>query len=101
MNRWHLLRPDEIRISPLDAGAAVFNPLSWETHILLPEAARVLEALRAGHADLESLAAAFAGAGRPEAGDAAEQREALVALLEDLEGLGLVTAEDGPPDAPR
>lgn len=99
MSRWHLSRPDEIRISPLDGGAAVFNPLSWETHILLPEAARVLEALQAGHAGLDALEAAFAAAGSPEAGDAGGRRAALLALLEDLEELGLVTAEHEPADA--
>lgn len=101
MSHWRIARPAELRVSRLDRGAAVFNPLSWETHILLPEAARVLEALQAGHGDLDALVAAFAAETLPEDGDRGAPRDRVLALLEELERLGLVIGEEEPEDASR
>ncbi|MCC6609940.1 MAG: HPr-rel-A system PqqD family peptide chaperone [Burkholderiales bacterium] len=90
--RWRFIEHPDLRIVRFGAEAVVFNPLSWETHLLNETAAHIVDALRRGLQDADALAtdltAALDPAGSPEAYTAQ-----IEGLLEELEGLGLVDRE--------
>jgi len=93
--RWGAGNP-AIRTIPLDDELVVFNPVTWETHLLNAAGAQVFEALLERaltfgdlHAELEAFRA---GQGEPVRDDQVE------ALLAELEELGLVTRVDVDPD---
>jgi len=85
---WRLARPDATRIVVFDDEAMVFNPVSWETHLVNLTAAEVIAILRESPMSEPDLVAALLAAAEvadpshPLAGQA-------VALLAELEHLGL------------
>lgn len=88
--RWQLARPDDTPVLRFDDEALVFNPATWETHLLNESASLVLAALAGGARSVEEIVADVAGAGEVEVpeGFAEQVRE----LLGQLESLGLVAA---------
>jgi len=83
--RWRLVDPSGIRIQRFDDEALVFNPLTWETHLLNDVAARVLDAVAELPRTEGHLVAELCGA------DAAESlREQIVRFLRELEALALI-----------
>jgi PqqD family protein of HPr-rel-A system len=89
---WQLTNPGQTRVVRLDDEAMVFNPLTWETHLLASPATWVIEALASGAKPEADLAVGFADDDdRPE--DIEASRTALRALLGELESLGLVTSK--------
>ena len=91
--RWRLRNHPDIRVVRFGDEAVVFNPLSWETHLLNETAAHVVDALRRGFTDAEALAADLTAALDPEASPEAYVDQ-IERLLEELEGLGLVVRCD-------
>lgn len=80
-----------VRVVTLDDEAVVFNPFSWETHLLNPAAALLLERLQASPCSEGELAALLA-----EALDEAERPladEHARRLVADLASLRLVVGE--------
>jgi len=90
--RWRFTGHPDVRVERFGDEAVVFNPLSWETHLLNETAAHVVEALRRGPSDAESLAADLTAALDPEVSPEAYVAQ-IEGLLEELEGLGLVVRE--------
>ena len=86
---WRLADPARTRIARFDGEALVFNPVSWETHLVRPLVSWLLEALEKAPTSDVQLAARLA---RTE--DDAEDPEAALAeirtVLKELEELGLV-----------
>jgi PqqD family protein of HPr-rel-A system len=86
--RWHLISPDDTAVLRFDDEALVFNPSSWETHLLNEAAALVLDALVAGPRSVEEIVAEVEREVAVPDGFAGQ----VDALLGQLESLGLVTA---------
>jgi PqqD family protein of HPr-rel-A system len=87
-SRWRLVDPSGIRIRRFGDEALVFNPLSWETHLLNGVAMRVLDALAEGpRADTELVAELFGS--DPRAGEPRSMRDEIASFLGELDGLGL------------
>jgi PqqD family protein of HPr-rel-A system len=87
--RWKLRSQHGLRIVRFEAEAAVFNPVSWHTHLLNDSAVQVLEALLAGPQPVDGIVAALAEEA-PGAELARDEMPMIEALLADLEALGLV-----------
>jgi PqqD family protein of HPr-rel-A system len=87
-SRWRLVDPSGIRIRRFGDEALVFNPLSWETHLLNGVAMRVLDALAAGPKGETELVAELFG-GDPRAGEPRSMRDEIASFLGELDGLGL------------
>jgi PqqD family protein of HPr-rel-A system len=86
--RWHLVSPAETAVLRFDDEALVFNPSSWETHLLNEAGALVLDALVAGPRSIDEIVAQVESeVAVPD--DFAGQVDT---LLGQLESLGLVTA---------
>jgi PqqD family protein of HPr-rel-A system len=88
--RWQLAHPGDTAVLRFDDEALVFNPATWETHLLNDSASIVLDALAAGPQTLAEIVGYVVAAGEvalPE-GFADQVGE----LLGQLESLGLVTA---------
>lgn len=88
-----------LRIQRLDEDAVVFNPFSWETHLLNPAAALVLEDSALGGCTETGVAAILAEVlddnERPYAEQLARQ------LLDELVSLRLLVETTARPDACR
>ena len=81
--------PEALR---LDDDAAIFNPVSWETHLVNEPADRILRSLARGPRTPSELASDVYG--DPDAEPAREVMVAqLIAALEEMESLGLVKRE--------
>ena len=86
--RWRLVDPRGIRIHRFDDEALVFNPLTWETHLLNGVAMSVLDALASGpRTEAQLLDGVWGGDGDVEPGSG---RDAAVRFLHELDSLGLV-----------
>jgi len=86
--RWRLVDPRGIRIHRFDDEAMVFNPLTWETHLLNGVAMSVLDALASGpRLEAELLDEVWGGDAEPGPGSA---RSEAVRFLHELDSLGLV-----------
>jgi PqqD family protein of HPr-rel-A system len=84
--RWHLVSPAETAVLRFDDEALVFNPSSWETHLLNEAGALVLDALVAGPRSIDEIVAQIESeVAVPD--DFAGQVDT---LLGQLESLGLV-----------
>jgi len=94
--RWTLRTHDGLKVARFDREALVFNPVSWQTHLLNDSAVRVLEALRSGPRSLDELVAAIYGDAQAADGGT-EERQIGAALLAELEALGLVAEFDPNP----
>jgi len=93
---WQLADPGQTRVARFGDDALVFNPLSWETHLVRLPALLVIEALAGGPTREADLAAGLIGEDDHPAGPEASRTE-LRALLEELESLGLLSRR---PEAP-
>jgi PqqD family protein of HPr-rel-A system len=80
-----------LRICDFDDETVVFNPLSWETHVLNPAAAAVLELLQEAPRSLDDVEAFLAEALDPDEACAAHDHAQRV--LEELSELRLIGAE--------
>jgi PqqD family protein of HPr-rel-A system len=88
-SRWRLVDPSGIRIRRFDDDALVFNPVTWETHLLNGVGMRVLDALAAGAKREGELVAELYGGNA----DFASKRDEVARFLDDLATLGLAEAE--------
>ncbi len=83
--RWRLVDPSGIRIRRFDDEALVFNPLTWETHLLNDVATRVLDAVAEEPRTEAGVVAELYG------DDAAESARVQIArFLAELEALALI-----------
>ena len=73
-----------------DDEVAVFNPVTWDTHLLDASAAAVLEALARGPATPADIERLLSGHRAAEGADAAQLAQALV---DQLASAGLIEAE--------
>jgi PqqD family protein of HPr-rel-A system len=92
--RWRLVDPSGIRIRRFGDDALVFNPITWETHLLNGVGIRVLDALAAGAKDeaqlVEEIFTTDGG------GDAvAAKREEIARFLDELGKLELAERDEG------
>ena len=86
---WRLADPAHTRVRRFDDEALVFNPVSWQTHLVGSPGAWLIEALASGPKRESELAAALIDETEAPADNQAA-RDALRALLEELRGFGLV-----------
>ena len=93
---WRLTDPAQTRVRQFGDEALVFNPLSWETHLVNLSVIRVVEALSQGRKSEAELDAMLADEedGIVESEDA---RNEIRVVLEQLESLGLVSRVSLPP----
>jgi len=89
-----------VRVVRFGAEAVVFNPLSWETHLLNETAAHVVESLRRGPQGAWELAAALTESLDPDSGPQVYVDQ-VATLLEELEALGLAVRETSEGDTAR
>ena len=94
----YVAAPD-LRVVPLDDEAVVFNPFSWETHVLNPAAALVLDIAADAPCSAADIAEVFAEVldddERPRAAEHAHS------VLAQLLGLRLLTERPLDADAGR
>jgi PqqD family protein of HPr-rel-A system len=90
--RWRFISHPEIRVVRFGAEAVVFNPRSWETHLLNETAAHVVDSLRRGPQCAWELAAALAEDLDPDCAPEA-YADQIALLMEELERLGLTSRE--------
>lgn len=88
-----------LRIRSLDDEAVVFDPLSWDAHLLNPAALAVLELLLESASSEREVAAFLAGALEPGAQPDAPAHAQRV--LSELRTLGLIHPVEGSPGADR
>lgn len=92
--RWRLIAPDDTAVLRFGDEALVFNPASWETHLLNASAALVLDALAAGPRSVGAIVGEVAA--RVDAGGEAtvpaDFDGQVTELLGQLASLGLVAA---------
>jgi PqqD family protein of HPr-rel-A system len=86
--RWRLADASGMRVQRFDHEALVFNPLTWETHLLNGVAARVLDAVSTTPRAEAELVQDLSGAGERDAA----VREEIIQFLRELETLGLTEA---------
>ena len=86
--RWLLRFPAETRLCRFDRESLVFNPLSWETHLVNDSAAQVVAALAEGPQYFAALAERMREAGMTDQ-DGLSVEEQLEGLLMELENLGI------------
>ncbi|SRR5579871_137535 len=91
--RWGIRNPDAACLAQWDDEGVIFNPLSWQTHLLNEAALRVLTEMQAGPRTAGELVAAVYGAGQDDEQSASRDIAVMEALLNELLHLGLVTAE--------
>lgn len=91
--RWRLVDPAGIRIRRFEDEALVFNPRSWETHLLNVVATRVVDALALGPRTEVELVETLRSPGIDHDGAEVEEAE-IDHFLRDLESLGLIEAAD-------
>jgi PqqD family protein of HPr-rel-A system len=85
---WRLADPARTRVRALDGEAAVFNPVTWQTHLLNDAGALVLDALRAAPRTEDEIVALLADAAGPDEPETVV-RDAVRRLLAELESSGL------------
>jgi len=77
---FHVLAPEDCRCFVFEDGTVVFNPASWQSHLLNPSAAGIFSALLSTPRRLDELAHLLGEH------DVAE----IVATVDEMESLGLV-----------
>ena len=90
--RWRFIEAQNARIQWFDGEAVLFNPISWDTHILNVSAALIVEQLLVRDCQADEIADALVGEGAeldPEAGSMHQQ---IASLLDQLQRLGLVVS---------
>ncbi|HET9025169.1 MAG TPA: HPr-rel-A system PqqD family peptide chaperone [Burkholderiaceae bacterium] len=90
---------DNLRVRAFDDEAVVFEPLSWDAHLLNPAALAVLELILEAPRSMDDVAAFLADALQP-----VEQSEApahAARLIGELQSLGLVLPVEGSSRADR
>jgi PqqD family protein of HPr-rel-A system len=95
-SRWRLVDPSGIRVRRFGDEALVFNPITWETHLLNGAAVRVLDGLLSGpRPEAELVAEVCEGDGLVEG--PASMPDEIGRFLEELRSLGLAepVGEDG------
>ena len=95
-SRWRLVDPSGIRTRRFGDDALVFNPVTWETHLLNGVGMRVLDALSTGaKREAELVEEIFATDGGGEA--IAAKREEIARFLDELGKLELAEPDAGGP----
>jgi PqqD family protein of HPr-rel-A system len=95
-SRWRLVDPSGLRIHRFGDDALVFNPVTWETHLLNGVAMRVLDVLNTapmGEADLVEEIFATDG----DANALAAKREEIARFLDELGRLDLAELDRSGP----
>jgi len=92
---WQLTDLPRTRVHRFGDEGLVFNPLSWETHLVSDPALRVVEVLASGPRREVDLALELAA--EDDEPDVASVRNRLKPLLDELRNLGLVSARAGAP----
>jgi PqqD family protein of HPr-rel-A system len=87
---------DDLKIVPFDSETLVFNPVSWQTHLLNNAAAQALAALASAPRSLDELVAIVLG---PAADSEANAQDVTMieTLLAELETLGLIESDVATP----
>jgi PqqD family protein of HPr-rel-A system len=89
---WRLVSHPDARLVRFGTEAVVFNPLSWETHLLNETAAHIVETLRGGLRSIQELAAALVADLDPDSPPEV-YAEQIALLMEELEDLELVVRD--------
>jgi PqqD family protein of HPr-rel-A system len=93
--RWRIVEACIEDVAHFDDGSLVLNSLSWETHLLNPDATLALELLREGpHTEGELLDELLSDEGDFGEQERAQYARQLRASLTDLETFGLIAASD-------
>ena len=92
---WQLTNPLQTQVRRFGDEGLVFNPLSWETHLVRDPALRVVELLASGARREADLASDLAS--EDDEPDVAGVRDRLKSLLDELQSLGLVSSRADTP----
>lgn len=84
-SRWRLVDPSGIRIQRFGDEALVFNPITWETHLLNGVAVRVLDALFTG----PKRGAELIEESDPRVAAPRSIPDEIIGFLDELDSLGL------------
>jgi PqqD family protein of HPr-rel-A system len=84
-----LVRQQGTRLRRFDTEALAFNPLTWETHLLIGRAVPVLARLLSSPASLDDLVRAVAAASKDDTPSIVPP-ESVSRVLEELRDLGLI-----------
>jgi len=85
---WQLTNLPQTQVRRFGDEGLVFNPLSWETHLVRDPALRVVELLGSGPRREADLASELGS--EYDEPDLASARDRIRPLLDELQGLGLV-----------
>lgn len=88
--RWHLNRPEQVRVREWDDGGVIYDTASGNTHLTDPLGLELLDLLRQHPWDLDGLVAELAPA-MPDDLPAEDVTRLLKAKLEQLTRLDLVS----------
>ena len=90
--KWVLRSSAETRFCRFESESLVFNPLSWETHLLNESAVQVVAALAETPQSVRDLVERMLEAGMAAQGELSVEDQ-LEGLLIELENLGIATRE--------
>jgi PqqD family protein of HPr-rel-A system len=93
---WRLALRNAPPPARFDDGALVFNPLTWDTHLLNPAATQIMDALRTAPCDSDALASALLGERETDAEERAAYAAQVAATLAEMAVIGLVERDDPP-----
>jgi PqqD family protein of HPr-rel-A system len=92
--RWRLAMGDAPEPARFDDGALVFNPLTWETHLVNPAAMQILDALRAAPRDTAALTDVLVAGRELDHAERATYAAQVGAALAEMAVLGLVCRDE-------
>jgi PqqD family protein of HPr-rel-A system len=92
-HRWRLAPGDAPEAARFADGAVVFNPLTWETHLLNPAAMQILDLLRTAPRGTDALADELAAGHAVDADERAAFAAQVGAALAEMAVLGLVRSD--------
>jgi PqqD family protein of HPr-rel-A system len=91
--RWRVTDVQNARIQWFDGDAVLFNPISWDTHLLNLAAGLIVEQLLTTARRADEIALALVEQGVELDPSAGPMQQQIASLLDQLERLGLVISE--------
>jgi len=88
--RWRFTDALNVRVQWFDGEAVLFNPISWDTHLLNVAAGLIVEQLLVRDCEVDEIADALLAEGAELDPDAGSMHQQIASLLNQLQRLGLV-----------
>jgi len=91
--RWRFTDAPNVKVQWFDGEAVLFNPISWDTHLLNVAAGLIVEQLLTRARRTDEIAHALLAEGVELDPDAGSMYQQIASLLDQLHRLGLVVGE--------